>query len=95
MVWPNSDQPEWCCVSLCTCDCDLIMAFTESFTVCFTTAGLGKVKVEDQEIQTEVVETVDQKIQAEVVETVDQEIQAEVVETVDQEIQAEDTAQGV
>ena len=49
----------------------------------FNTAGLGKVKVEDQEIQTEAVETVDQQIQA------------EAVETVDQEIQAEDTAQGV
>ena len=32
-------------------------------TICFTTAGLGK--VEDQEIQTEIVETVDQYVQVE------------------------------
>lgn len=34
-------------------------------TVCFTTDGKGKVKVENQEIQTEVVETVEQYVQAE------------------------------
>ena len=33
-------------------------------TVCFTTDGKGKVKVENQEIQTEGVETVKQSVQA-------------------------------
>ena len=37
----------------------------ESFIACCTTAGLGKAKVEEQEIQAEVVETVEQEIQAE------------------------------
>ena len=37
---------------------------TTHHTLCFITAGLGKVEVKDQQIQTEIVETADQHIQA-------------------------------
>ena len=60
-------------LQLCACDCDLIMvdecltcvrlSLLMKLTVCLD--DLGKVKVENQEIQTEVVETVEQYVQAE------------------------------
>ena len=49
-------------MSVCPC---ARLSLLMKLTVCFTTDNLGNVKVENQEIQTEVVETVEQSVQAE------------------------------